>query len=271
MTRILRATHLAAAIAIAGGLFVNARPALAQTPDRTTFRTAIYGYIPNLNARTSFPTPLGDEIDIKGDTLLENTDLALMGMFEVSKNRIGGFVDVMYFNVGTTKNGTRDLLVPGIAIPATVTADATVDLKAWVVMGAGSVRLAAGPRGRLDAFGGVRRLSIDTTLDYAFSSSFGPFVGPSQAGRSEASGHNWDGIGGVRGQLTLGRWVVPYYADAGAGDSDLTWQTMIGLAYSFKHVEIGGVYRYLDYDMKSDRKLSSLTLSGPAIGVAFKW
>jgi len=271
MTRTLRTAPLAAAIAVAIAAGVFAPPALAQTPDKTTFRTAIYGYIPNLNARSSFPTPLGNEIDIKADTLIDNTDFALMGLFEVNKNRIGGFVDVMYFDIGTTKNGTRDLVVPGIPIPATVTADATVDLKAWVVMGAGSVRLAAGPRATLDAFGGVRRLSIDSTLDYAFSSSFGPFVGPSQAGTLAAKDHNWDGIGGVRGQLTFGRWIVPYYADAGGGNSDLTWQTMIGLGYSFKHVDIGGVYRYLDYDMKAGRKLESLTLSGPAIGVAFKW
>lgn len=43
----------------------------------------------------------------------------------------------------------------------------------------------------------------------------------------------YDAIVGVRGSYRFGdtgRWRVPYYADVGAGDSDLTWQAMTGLA-----------------------------------------
>jgi hypothetical protein len=32
-----------------------------------------------------------------------------------------------------------------------------------------------------------------------------------------------------------------------------------------------GTYRYLDYDMQNDSLLSDLDLSGPAIGVAFRF
>jgi hypothetical protein len=31
------------------------------------------------------------------------------------------------------------------------------------------------------------------------------------------------------------------------------------------------VWRYLDYDFGSDKKVESINFNGPAIGVAFRW
>jgi hypothetical protein len=68
-----------------------------------------------------------------------------------------------------------------------------------------------------------------------------------------------------------GKWSVPYYFDVGAGDSDLTWQAELGLAYSFGWGDAGVMWRYLDYDLESDGPIVDLNFSGPAVGVAFRW
>ena len=110
-----RLTTLAAAAIVASQLLAGT--ALAQTAnDNSTIRASVYAFVPSLSGKTAFPTPLGDSFDINRETLLDNTDLALMGLFEVQKGRVGGFVDVMYFNVGTTKSITRDVALPGVPL-----------------------------------------------------------------------------------------------------------------------------------------------------------
>ena len=79
---------------------------------------------------------------------------------------------------------------------------------------------------------------------------------------------------GVKGRFDLGQqgaWFVPYYADIGTGDSDLTWQAMLGLGYSFGWGDLIGAWRYLDYDMPSGDGLRDLYSSGAAIGVTFRF
>ncbi len=62
---------------------------------------------------------------------------------------------------------------------------------------------------------------------------------------------------------------MPYYLDVGTGESDVTWQAVTGIGYKFGWGEAFLVYRYLDYDF--GKQIDSLTLSGPAIGVNFRW
>ncbi len=76
----------------------------------------------------------------------------------------------------------------------------------------------------------------------------------------------------MRGVINLNeQWYVPYYADIGTGDSDLTWQALAGIGYRFSWGDIKLVYRYLSYDMDDDKLLKDLDLSGPALGVVFRF
>jgi len=84
----------------------------------------------------------------------------------------------------------------------------------------------------------------------------------------------WDGIIGVKGRASFGanrEWFVPYYLDVGTGQSDFTWQGIIGIGYQFHWGAVTAAWRYLDYEFKSGKPLESLNLSGPAIGVTFRW
>ena len=266
MTRNLKSTlFVVAAIVLA--LFVPGQ-ALAQPQDNSTFRATVYGFVPNITGDTAIPTPTGNAFDISGDTLIDNTDFIVMGMFELQKGRWGAFTDVMYLDLGTAKSTTRDIPLAGAPGPLSVTANANVDIKAWVLTAAANLRAVSRPRLTLDLFGGARRLDADATLDYSFTSPLGP--GPQ--GTTDQTNANWDGIGGVKGRLTFGRFTIPFYGDAGAGDSDLTVQAMAGVTYTFSHIELGALYRYLDYDMKDDgRLIDTITFSGPMTGITFKW
>ena len=268
MTLVSKTRIIGGIVLLAGLSVLTPRSAYSQD----TVRATVYGFVPNLKGTTAFPTPLGNTIDIDNGTLLDNTDLAVMGLFEVQKGRWGAWTDIMYFDLGAQKAGTRDLTVSGIPIPLPVTANANLNIDAWIVMAAGNFRAVSGDLGNLDVFGGARRIDATAALGYAFSSPFGPFAGAGMQGRTETTNANWDGIGGVRGRLRVGRVFVPYYADAGAGDSDLTWQAVAGIGYELPHVEVSAVWRHLDYRMKNDgRKIADIEFSGPTAGVTFKW
>ena len=55
------------------------------------------------------------------------------------------------------------------------------------------------------------------------------------------------------------------------GDSDFTWQGSAGIGYAFNWGEVIAAWRYLDYNFKSGQKIESVNLSGPLVGVAFRW
>ena len=84
----------------------------------------------------------------------------------------------------------------------------------------------------------------------------------------------WDAIVGVKGRYAFGtdmKWSVPFYLDVGAGQSDRTTQAAIGIAYQFHWGELGAMWRYLDYNMKSGKQIQDVNLSGPMIGAAWRW
>jgi hypothetical protein len=91
---------------------------------------------------------------------------------------------------------------------------------------------------------------------------------------SAASGIvTWDAIGGIKGRAALGtgsHWSVPFYLDAGGGDSGHTWQGAAGISYAFESVEVVAMWRYLEFGF-SQKNVSSLSLNGPLLGATFRW
>ena len=83
----------------------------------------------------------------------------------------------------------------------------------------------------------------------------------------------WNGVGGVRGKINLGasNWYIPYYADVGAGDSELTWQLFTALGYSFNKWEVGLGYRHLVFEADDDSIVDNISMSGPIIGASYNF
>jgi hypothetical protein len=249
--------------------------AAAQSgPDDWQFRALIYAYLPTISGSTTFPAGAGSAINADGDKILDHLNFAFMGTLEAQKGRWGAFTDVMYLNVSGSKSGTRDLTIGGVELPAGVSSNASLDIKATVWTIAGNYRLLAAPDAAYDVFAGARLLSINERLGWEFSANVGPVTGPGQTGSSETKADNWDAIVGIKGRFNFGQsreWFVPYYVDVGTGDSNLTWQAIAGIGYAFRWGEVVAAWRYLDYDAKSDKRIEGLNLNGPAIGVAFRW
>jgi hypothetical protein len=176
-------------------------------------------------------------------------------------------------DLGGSKSRTRDLSVGGHPLPVGVTADASLDVKGTVWELAGTYRLLGDLDATADLVFGARLLDYKQRLGWTFSADLGPDQ-PSRSGNSELDKNFWDGIVGIKGRLAFGaghEWFVPYYLDVGTGDSDLTWQAIAGLGYSFKWGDLIAGWRYIDYNFKSGSKIEDANFNGPMIGVAFRW
>ena len=64
---------------------------------------------------------------------------------------------------------------------------------------------------------------------------------------------------------------MPYHLDVGSGDSDLTWQAMVGVAYAFGWGDLGVAWRYLDYELQSGGPITHINFKGPALGATIRW
>ncbi|MFO1311065.1 MAG: hypothetical protein U1F41_03270 [Burkholderiales bacterium] len=263
-----------AALAVAAAALAPA--AQAQVPeDKWTFQAIVYGYFPDLSGTTKFPDRTGgSSINVGIDSILSNLNFTIMGELEARKGRWGMFTDLIYLDVGGSKNDTRDFAIGGHGVPASVSANLTLDLKGTLWTLAGEYAAINEPSTLLYVFGGARLLDLDQKLGYTLTGDVGPFTGPGRSGSSDVSFSYWDAIVGVKGRYAFGdrrEWFVPYYADIGTGQSDLTYQLFGGIGYSFSWGSVLAGWRYLDYNFKSSSTVESLNFNGPMIGVAFGW
>ena len=128
------------------------------------------------------------------------------------------------------------------------------------------------PNYQMDVLAGARMLNLGTDLKWNLPaiSAMPPLLDAS--GKSDVSDTLWDGIVGLRGRAEFGddnKWFMPYYFDIGTGDSDLTWQAMAGVGYSFGWGDVLGVWRYMDYEMSIQGPDPERRLQRPAIGATF--
>ena len=247
----------------------------AQTADSWKWQASIYAYLPDIGGKTTFPQSVGGgNAAIDASTIIDNLKMTFMGSLEASNGRWGMFTDILYMDIGTTRSAYRDLSLGGAPLPGGANANVSYDLKGTVWTLAGTWRVASDPASKLDVVAGARLFDMRQTFAYEVTGNVGSIPTAGRAGTSEAKLSNWDAIVGVKGRMAFGesrKWFVPYYLDVGTGESDLTWQAMGGIGYSFGWGDVVAAWRYLDYDMKSGKKIESMTFNGPAIAATFHW
>jgi hypothetical protein len=240
--------------------------------DQWQFGAAIYAWLPSIRGNTTFPTD-GAGVSVDASQIIGHLKFAAMGTLDAQKGRWGAFTDLIYLDLRGSKSGTRDLTVGGVTLPAGVTADASLDVKGTIWTLAGSYRVVAEPGASLDVFAGARLLELKQKLGWQFSADIGGIAPPPRSGGSDVKLSNVDAIVGAKGRYAFGdnrEWFVPYYVDVGTGDSDLTWQAVGGIGYTFHWGDAFAVWRYLDYNFKNAR-IEDVNFSGPMLGVAFHW
>ncbi len=233
--------------------------------DKWKFDAVIYLWGAGIKATTA----TGGDIDIPFHQVIKDLDMAFMGgVVGVSRGKWSLFADAIYLDISQDDSFTESIPVLG-PLELNVDIDADVTLKSWITTLGGAYNIVDSEQASVNLVGGARYLwiEVDTKLDLS-TLVLGQQI--DRKAKVNLSGHVWDGIVGVRGKINLNdNWYLPYYADIGTGQSDLTWQVLAGVGYQFKWGDVLLAYRYLDYEFESDRALDDLNISGPALGAKF--
>ena len=258
-------------------------PAQAQTvvpPDQWKFSITPYLWLPNVNGTLKYSIPPGaggsPEVEAGPNDYLQNLQSVIMLSGEARKDRWSVFTDVIYLAFSDEKSSVKSVNFGGDVVSSSLNLATSSSLRgtAWT-LGAGYA-VQTGQPVKLDVFGGLRYFSLQASTSWQLEGVInGP--GPGQTfprtGGISAGADLWDGIIGVRGRVPLGisRWSIPYYLDIGTGSSQLTYQWMLGIAYSFKWGEVTLAYRDLYYDQTDDKLVQDLRFDGPALGATFRF
>ena len=265
-----------AALALCGPL-----GAAAQTQNNQwTFSITPYLWLPNVDGTLKYNIPPGaggsPEVQVGPKDYLEALNMVMMISGEARKDRWAFFSDFIYLDFSSEESSVKSVDFGGNLVnsSANVSTSSSLTGVAWM-LGAGYAVLPGRPVD-LDVFGGLRYFGLEASTDWQLALTVtGPGGGQTfpRAGSISERGDLWDGIVGVKGRVWFGRsnWSIPYYFDVGTGSSSLTWQGMLGIAYSYKWIGATIAYRHLYYDMKDDKLIQDMRFSGPALGVNFRF
>jgi hypothetical protein len=249
----------------ASTLLIGPTLAAADAPaagEEWQYAVSLYMFAPGIKGTTA----AGADIDVGFDTLLDNLNMTFMGAFEARKGKWSALADVLYLNVGANGGGEVPLTGP-LGRPLGIEADASLKLRGWVLGAVGGYNVYDTSQASVDLLAGLRYLEM--------KSSFGLSLEGRRVGRaieSDAGGVVWDGVVGVKGRANLsGDWFVPFYLDVGTGDSDLTWQALVGAGYRFNWGDVSLTYRHLDWDLGSSSPIDDISFGGPQLTATFRF
>jgi hypothetical protein len=231
----------------------------------------IYGWAPGIKTTTNFDLPGGGNIIADTDTgnALDHLKFAFMGSLEARRGLWSVFGDAVYFDLGNEKSKVTSISGPGGAVVVPVDAGTSTDVKGFAGTLVAGYAVMQTPGSHMDVTGGLRYTNAKLTLDWHLA---GPTGDAGPTGSLGKSKDLFDGVVGVRGNVDLGgNWDVRYYGDVGAGSSRFTWQAYGAVGYRFGWGDVVLGYRYLAYDLHSDRPISDLKFGGPLLGVGFNF
>jgi len=221
--------------------------------DRWVFEAIPYFWGASLGGKTT----AGDSISMPFHKILEELNIGVMASVSAEKGRFGLYSDLIYLNLSNTETTSANI------VGNTLNFRMKANVQGVISTNAAGYRLIDTPNTKLTGFGGFRYLWLDTELDFT--------VGGLGA-KAESQVHTFDGVVGLRGHTNLSeRWLISYYGDIGAGQSDLTFQAFGGLGYKFKHFDAVVGYRYLDWRSINDSTIDDLNIHGPMIGAKFRF
>ena len=258
-----RYASLTCIVAVIG--LCSALPALATSspePDNWQFDAVVYGWLPDISGNIGFGVD-GEEQPFTVDlgTILDNLRLTVQVGLEAQRGNWSIMANAVYLDVGNAKSSTATL--PG-GSELTTTLD--LDLKTWIVDVDGAYTVQQSARNRTQLLFGVRYLSMKSTVDIDKSAEALP------GQHLEVSTDLLDGIVGVRGRLSIGgKWTIPYRLDLGTGGSEFTWQGQTGIDYAWSWGGAMLLYRYLFLDQGEDKTLHNLEVTGPLVGLRFRF
>lgn len=231
-------------VAVATGLLIGAVPGMASDWE---YGVELYALAAGVNATSG----TGEDISADFDDILDELEFAIFGSFAAKRDKLTLFANLFYVD---TESREREVLGP-------IEAELKVGLTNLVSTFGAGWEIADTGSTQIDVVGAARYLSMDTDIKLTLD--------PLGSVKDSESGSNWDGVVGIRGRTELSdRWYLTYYADVGAGDSDLTWQASAGINYRFEALDVTLGYQHLKWEF-DDQLVDELEMSGPALGVKF--
>jgi hypothetical protein len=267
-------------------LALSAQSAWGADADSDQWRWTLtpYLWLPTINAKMRFEIPRDDpgggtsvDSEVGPSDYLTDLNGVLMLAAELRQGDWAFLGDLVWLDLTTDVSRVKTVSGEGgtISIPRETNLDTETQFSGFVVNLIASHVLSDGEAGRIEALGGARYFTLDADLDWQLTSTItGPGFTFGSEGRLSGDIDMWDAVVGMRGRWqfgTGGHWYVPWYVDVGTGSSDLTWQAMAGIGYTFERTSIRGVWRHLDYERDNSDLLQEISFGGPGIGVSWRF
>jgi hypothetical protein len=206
----------------------------------------------------------GSRLDIGPTDYLDALNFALMLSGDMRRDDWVIMADLIYLDFGIDDKDI-DLGRPGTG---PIAGSYGADLSGSVITLAAGKTFVRNDRYYMDGLAGWRRFGM--TFDLA-----GDLVSGGNIDISKDLEFN-DAFVAVNGRYLFGdgdRWSLRYYADIGTGESDMTWQALLGLGYGFGWGDLFVDYRHLDYDFGDVTRLDDVAsvFSGPSVGATFRF
>jgi hypothetical protein len=267
------------------GLMMVACTAAADAAEDWRYRITPYVWLPSIDGALKYGIPPGSagspEVDVDSGSFLEALNFAALVSGEARRGRFSIAGDFIYLSLSSDSSSVRGVsgfAGPRSRIPVSASLDAgtETDVDGFTVTLVGGYSLLADDRNIADLFAGVRYFHVDVNTSFRLGAAVNVAGAGAVLARSGSVGADEDlvdAIIGAKGRFGLGNgpWSLRYYADVGTGSSDITWQAMGGIAYSFDTFDVTAAYRHLAYEQDDDKLLQDFSFSGPLLGVSFRF
>jgi len=212
-------------------------------------KLSIYGWLPSLDGTLTFKVP-GEPDESASANAIDSLDSVFMGAYHLRKNEWSFLADMIYLKMSGDTQGLNPNVNLGL------------ELTAKLYSFYGGYNISETEKSSVDVIAGVRYLGLG--LDVSRS---GGIIGN---GKVSADVDHYDAVIGLYGTYNIdNHWYIPYQVDIGTGDTDLTWQAQVSIAYRLSWGDIIGTYRYVHYGNDDSLLVEDFELYGPKIGVVF--
>ena len=240
-----------------------AHPVFATEPSTSEndwkFSAKLNLWVPDIENETAN----GTRVKIGIDDIIDNLDFTYMGNFVAKKGNLVLAMDVVYLHLDQSTNAN---LIDSPLLRLDLT---NLEMTSWIATPLVGYNVVDTARVNLNFLAGARYLYLKTDAKEKIETP-----ARTTEGSTSDSGHAWDGIIAVRGEVDLTEsWYLPFYFDAGTGESRLTWQAYTAVGYKFDNVAVSLGYRHLEWDFDDDDNfgevLNWLSVSGPMVGIKY--
>jgi len=210
---------------------------------------SIYGWLPTLDGTMRFSVP-GEPDDSTDISVIDSLDSVFMGSYMLRKNEWSFLADMLYLKMSGNGKGLNPDVNLGL------------ELTGKIYGFYGGYNLSQTEKSDINFIAGVRYFGLGLDV----SRSGGRIANGSVSGDID----NYDAVMGIQGTYNIDtHWYIPYQVDIGTGDTDLTWQASLSIAYRLSWGDIIGTYRYIHYEQDDSFLIEDFDLYGPKIGVVF--